>query len=120
MKKKSDIDVDAFWTRLESLVRERETTLSAVQTKMKLGGSYLFVIKNRNSIPSLDVVNRLADALDTTIDYLVKGTGLPIKSENVLEETILKKYRSDYEFHKAVNIILENKTLVDVIIATTR
>lgn len=111
-------EYEKFWNRLDNLIEKKGTTKTALQAQLKMNSSYLFVTKSRKSIPSVAVISKLADALDTTVDYLINGTGTPIKSDDILESVVLMKFRSDSEFRKAVEILLENRAIVRIVNAS--
>lgn len=62
-----------FWERIDYLIAERGTTRKAVAEKIGINAGNLAAWKTRHNFPSAAISVKLAEALDTTVEYLVTG-----------------------------------------------
>lgn len=63
-----------FWSRVEELLKQKNIDRKTLAKKVKIDLSTISKgIKYKNS-PSADMAVRIAFALNTTVEYLVKGT----------------------------------------------
>ncbi|MDR1627185.1 MAG: helix-turn-helix domain-containing protein [Oscillospiraceae bacterium] len=72
--------------------RRRSLGLKQVQANemMERSDKYLSNIEKASSIPSIDVLMKICEVLDTTPDYLLLGT---IQGEEKIEENIIQKIK---------------------------
>lgn len=110
-----DIDVGAFWYRLDRLLAERGMTMSELNEKCRLKGTYLYVIRSRRTTPSIPVLNRIAEIFGTSLDYIVNGNENRLRGETEFEENILNRLRSDSEFRSAVSVLASSDAVVRLI-----
>ncbi len=69
-----EIDYSEIGKRIAKRRKELELRQSEVEEKADIGYKYLSSIENAVSIPSIEVVMKLARALDTTPDEFLVGT----------------------------------------------
>lgn len=74
-----DIDYTKIGKRISQRRKELRLKQSEVEERAKIGYKYLSNIERGVSIPSIEVIMRLANALDTTPDTFLVGT---FKGEN--------------------------------------
>lgn len=68
-----DVDYKLIGRRIAMIRREQGLKQSEVEERAEIGYKYLSNIERGVSIPSLDVILRLAAALRTTPDHLLVG-----------------------------------------------
>lgn len=69
-----ELDYKMIGKRIAKRRRELRLTQSAVEERAEIGYRYLTAIENAVSIPSTEVIMRLALALETTPDEFLVGT----------------------------------------------
>lgn len=68
------MDATTFWNNLNSLIKERKTTQEALCKECAIN---IGTFKNRSSnkiVPNAIETYKIAQALNTTVEYLVTGT----------------------------------------------
>lgn len=103
------ISSQAIFDRIDVLARRANMSLSDVAKSIGMSSANrFFVIKSRNSIPSLEMLCKLADLFDTTLDYLIAGR-IPFDRDelSVLEDTVLSKIRTSSNFKIKVKELLQ-------------
>ena len=63
-----------FVERLKELLSEREITKNKLLTDLQLGKNSFVNWENRGTIPSGEVLTKIADYFDVTVDYLLGNT----------------------------------------------
>lgn len=63
-----------FYARLDELMKLKGTTYSKLANKMPFHKSFFYEWKNRNTLPSLEYLQTLADYFNVSIDYLLGRT----------------------------------------------
>jgi transcriptional regulator with XRE-family HTH domain len=95
-------------------IKEQRTQKKLTQTKlaMLVGLTYIQIgrYETGKSNPSADVLNRLAQALDTTTDFLMKGTEDEVVAAQLSDKELLKQFRQVEQLNA------EDKNLVKVFI----
>lgn len=86
-----------FFTRLDILLSRKNMTLGRLQEEAGLAHGTLSVCRNRGNLPSAETMVRIADVLDTTLDYLLAGR-LPTLENNLspLETKVIERMREDF------------------------
>ncbi|ADK81637.1 helix-turn-helix domain-containing protein [Sediminispirochaeta smaragdinae] len=62
-----------FWERLKTLIKEQKTTQEWVANKTGVSFGTFRKWMSRKTMPNADQAVEIADVLDTTVEYLVKG-----------------------------------------------
>lgn len=78
--------------RIKALRQERKLTLRELSQKADISISFLSDIENGRSNPSLDRLKSIAEALDTTVSYLlgeIADTPTPAGKEPSLDDEIM-------------------------------
>lgn len=66
--------METFIERLERLIKESHTTQAALADSIGLRRTTISDWKRNGSYPSADVAVRIAERLNTSVEYLVTGT----------------------------------------------
>src|SRR5208283_5630475 len=78
-------------------IKELRTSKKLTQSDLalKVGLSYIQVgrYETGKSAPSADVLNKLAEALDTTTDFLMNGSGNDIASAQITDKELLNQFK---------------------------
>ena len=64
-----------FWERFEQALEDNNITASELSRTIGVASSVIYAWKMRDSIPRADVAVKVAEELNTTVEYLVTGTG---------------------------------------------
>ena len=64
-----------FWDRLEKSLDDNNVTASELSRTIGVASSVVYSWKMRDSIPRADIAVKVAEQLNTTVEYLVNGTG---------------------------------------------
>ena len=64
-----------FWERVTSLCRERGVRLNSISTELGYNERTLMVKKTTRSLPDKDRIDRMAQILGVTPEYLINGDG---------------------------------------------
>jgi transcriptional regulator with XRE-family HTH domain len=95
-------------------IKEQRTQKKLTQTELAklVGLTYIQIgrYETGKSNPSADVLNRLAQALDTTTDFLMKGTEDEVVAAQLSDKELLKQFRQVEQLNA------EDKNLVKVFI----
>ena len=62
-----------FWERLESALSDNNCTMADLGRKIQLSPTVINSWKTRGSIPRADIACKTAEALNTTVEYLITG-----------------------------------------------
>ena len=62
-----------FWERLESALSDNDCTMADLGRKIQLSPTVINSWKTRGSIPRADIAVKTAEALNTTVEYLITG-----------------------------------------------
>ena len=81
-----------FTQRLELLMKEKKITFVNVSKDLKIGKNNLTYWKKKDNLPNGEILNKLADYFEVTVDYLL---GVEKKSDDIeitgLDESKYKK-----------------------------
>lgn len=111
MGKQGEIDYQAIGKRISYRRRKLGISQREVCERANLSDKYLSNIERATSKASLQVINRLAAVLDTSLDYLVNGIenkGMQ-KDINELSEFFSHCSEEQIDFLKAVVLVLKNR-----------
>jgi transcriptional regulator with XRE-family HTH domain len=79
-------------------IKELRNKLELTQTDLakKVGMTYVQIgrYEKRGAVPSSDVLKRLADALNTTTDYLMNGATNTVASEQLQDKELLNLFKA--------------------------
>jgi phage repressor protein C with HTH and peptisase S24 domain len=64
----------SFWSRFEEALSENKITASELSRNIGIASSVIYAWKMRDSIPRADVAVKVAEQLNTTVEYLINGT----------------------------------------------
>lgn len=112
---RDDIDIASFWRRIDRLLVENGMTMNELNEKCRLHGTYLYVIRSRQAIPSIPVLNRIADIFSVSLDWLVNGDDSRYQGETQFESMLLERLRTDSEFKTAIEMVCSSQALVRLI-----
>lgn len=84
------VDYEKLGKRLAARRKELGLKQSQVNEAAGLSDKYLSNIERATSVLSVDVLMRLCDVLDVTPDYLLLGSVLEAKTNNLQKSVILK------------------------------
>lgn len=93
-------DISSFSKRLQDLRNDRDLSQEELATRAKLQPTAISHFETGARKPSFDNLRRLADALETTVDYLMCRTdapGTPVASGDQLYRDYEKLTASDRE-----------------------
>lgn len=68
---------DLLAVRIEELVKIKGTNVAAILKQCGVNKNMVFTLKSRGSMPQVDNIAKLADALECSIDYLMGRTDYP-------------------------------------------
>lgn len=66
-------DVDAFWNRLQSLIKHSSYTQKSLSETLGLNAHSLEVMKAKKNVPGTFLTYKIAKLLNTSVEYLVTG-----------------------------------------------
>ena len=82
--------------RIKALRRQKKLTLNELSRKVGISISFLSDIENGRSNPSLERLKDIAEALDTSVSFLM-GEDNPMQKDKISDEELDKKI---YELKK--------------------
>ncbi|MCW8929096.1 MAG: helix-turn-helix domain-containing protein [Gammaproteobacteria bacterium] len=106
----------AFGTRVKKLRKQKHWTQKELAAKVDIRYQLLNKYESGQHIPPASTLINLADALDTTIDYLL--TGNPIESSPLSNTFLFKRFKEIESFNKEEQDTVI--TLIDAMIAKHR
>ena len=93
-----DIDASSFWRRVNSLIKARKTKQEAIAKECNIPYPTFRGMVTRKTFPGGDETYRIAQALGTTVEYLITGENpKSASSDEAFDEiqSIIDKYRSN-------------------------
>ncbi|MBP9988458.1 MAG: helix-turn-helix transcriptional regulator [Ruminococcus sp.] len=75
-----------FIERLHSLMKDRSVTKNKLQKDLGLNKSNIVNWEQRGTIPSGDILNKIAEYFSVSVDYLLGKEKSPSKAEELLEK----------------------------------
>ncbi len=103
----------AFGTRVKDLRKQRHWTQKELANRVDIRFQLLNKYEGGQHIPPADTLVRLAEALDTTVDYLL--TGNPVKDSPLANSTLFKRFKTLETFSEEDRVTVIN--VIDAIIA---
>lgn len=91
----------AIGDRIRAIVKQRGMKFIHLADKVGISPSHLSDIVNNKTGPSVKVLEKIADTLNTSTDYLIKGTledDVIIKNLPTELQYTAKRFRDDPEF----------------------
>ena len=85
-----DIDAVSFWKRVNSLIKTQKTKQEVVARQCNISYQTFRGWVARKTFPGGDETYRIAQALSTTVEYLVAGK----KPEPALTDEVLDKFQA--------------------------
>lgn len=67
------MDAVSFWNRVKQLIKSNNTTQRGLSETIGLGARTLEIKIGRKSVPDVFEAYKIAQALNTTVEYLVTG-----------------------------------------------
>lgn len=96
-------------------IKELRTTKKLTQSELalKVGLSYIQVgrYETGKSAPSAEVLNKLADALNTTTDYIMNGSENEIASAQLTDKELLNQFKEVEKLNQEDKHLI--KTFID-------
>lgn len=94
-----------FWNRVELSIKDRYSSITEFCRKNEINVKTVFTDKAKDRFPRTDILIRIADALDASIDYLVFGSD---KHTNIDDKfKVLERYNAQTrEVRMAINKLL--------------
>lgn len=93
MEKANTEDGYLFWNRIDKIRESRGMTLNSLASKTSTTYANMRTQRSSNTIPKAHVIVELSNALDISIDYLLKGKedvdDIPLVLKNALENEML-------------------------------
>lgn len=109
----------AIGDRIRAIVKQRGMKFIHLADKVGISPSHLSDIVNNKTGPSVRVLEKIADTLNTSTDYLIKGTledDVIIKNLPTELQYTAKRFRDDAEFqimmHKLGSLPAEEITKI--------
>jgi transcriptional regulator with XRE-family HTH domain len=100
--------------RIKELRVQKKLTQSDLAKLVKLTYIQIGRYEGNKSNPSADVLQRLASALDTTTDFLMKGTEDEAVAAQLTDKELLKQFRQVEQLNKEDKHLI--KTFIDAFI----
>jgi len=104
-----------FAQRLRALRKERDLSQTQLGEKAGLHYTHIGRFERGTSRPGGDTLQRLADALDTTSDYLLQGDSGEAAAARVTDRELLRQFQAVEHLPDADKLVV--KTLLDAFIA---
>ena len=108
-------DTEGFAQRLRALRKERDLSQSQLGEKAGLHYTHIGRFERGTSRPGGDTLQRLADALDTTTDYLIQGASDEAAAARVTDRELLRQFQAVEHLPDSDKQIV--KTLLEAFIA---
>ena len=86
-----------FTERIDNLLKEKKKTKKELFNHIGISSQSFYDWKNRNTIPAADIAVKIAQYLNTTVEYLITGN----KNNPLADENKELKNKID----KAINIL---------------
>lgn len=103
----------AFGARVKQLRKQHHWTQKALARKVEIRFQLLNKYEGGQHIPSVETLIRLADALGTSVDYLL--TGNPVEDSPLASSRLFQRFRTLEGLHKEEQDAVI--TLIDAMIA---
>jgi transcriptional regulator with XRE-family HTH domain len=100
--------------RIKSLRTQAEMTQSDLAAKVGLTYVQIGRYEKRGAVPSSDVLSKLADALNTTTDFLMHGSVQDKASSQINDNELLSLFRSVEKMNNEDKSVI--KTVIDALV----
>ncbi len=98
--------------------KQLRTALNLTQSDLakKVGMTYVQIgrYETKKAVPSADVLNKLAHALHTTLDYLMNGTSEDVAEQQLVDRELLHLFKEVQDFNAEDKRVV--KILIDALI----
>ena len=86
-------DINAFWSRLQNLIKQSSFTQKSLSETIGLNAHSLEVMKAKRNVPGTFMTYKIAKLLNTSVEYLVAGEE-PAPTYRIPDDllTVMKKY----------------------------
>jgi transcriptional regulator with XRE-family HTH domain len=103
--------MDSFGNKIAGLRKAKK--ISQGELAKKVGLSYIQVgrYETQKSNPSSDVLQKLANALDTTTDFLMQGSSKDVVSAQLTDKELLNQFKEVEKLNKEDKHLI--KTFID-------
>jgi transcriptional regulator with XRE-family HTH domain len=91
-----DIDAVSFWKRVNSLIKSQQTKQEAIAAQCGISYQTFRGWVSRKTFPGGDETYLIAQALNTSVEYLVTGSETPNNSKQAFIEAL----QTFIEIHK--------------------
>ncbi|MBQ8389679.1 MAG: helix-turn-helix transcriptional regulator [Oscillibacter sp.] len=71
------MDVFVTAARIKSLCKERKLTVKGLLEQTNINRNFIYDLEKGGQIPSADKLERIANCLDCSVDYLLGRTDIP-------------------------------------------
>jgi transcriptional regulator with XRE-family HTH domain len=95
---------------IKQIRKERSWTQAELAEKAGLASVQVGRYENGKSIPTIEILSKIADALNVSIDFLVNGTAEAQAIQHIQDKELLKLFASVEELEK------EDKSVVKMLI----
>jgi transcriptional regulator with XRE-family HTH domain len=85
---------DSFALRLRTLRKSKDLSQTQLGTRAGLHYTHIGRFERGTSRPGGDTLKRLADALDTTSDYLIEGASTDAAATRVTDRELLRQFEA--------------------------
>ena len=106
MAKAGKLDYVKFWDRVDKLRETKGMTISELTALIGKTGTYLYVARCNNAVPSTETIILMADALGCTTDYLLDHVYHSEELDDPELETFLQMWKTDPKFRGIVRAIM--------------
>lgn len=106
MAKTGKLDAVKFWERVDRIRETRGLPINELQDLIGKKGTYLYVARCNNAVPSTEVIIKMADALGCTTDYLLDHVYHSEELDDPELETFLQMWKTDPKFKGVVRAIM--------------
>ena len=99
-------------------IKELRNKLNMTQSDLaqKIGMTYVQIgrYEKRGAVPSSEVLKKLADALNTTTDYLMNGSSDNVAAEQLRDKELLNLFRAVEQMESSDKTMI--KTFLDALV----
>ena len=81
-------DINDFWNRVKTLIKQSSFTQRSLSESIGLSPRTLEIMMNRGSIPDIFQAYKMAQLLNTSIEYLITGSDPTKPDVSELEKTL--------------------------------
>ena len=104
--------------RIKALRKQQKLTQTALANKVDLSYIQIGRYEQQKSKPSADVMRRLADALNTTTDFLMNGDSQTVAATKVTDRELLNLFAAVEQLDSSDQMMI--KTFIDALVTKRR